>query len=146
MNIVALVNVNVLGVSSKYINDIHGNTVVQDRSTGFHVFELHGFSVGITSSIIVGAALTICATYLTFTLGLGKLLGMCCCKCTQGHEGQQAMTNLPPVQQQAVPSAPQAIKMIPQQIPIQQPQATTSLQSRTNSEADLGPFTVKIVR
>ena len=30
MNILALVFVNVLWVSSKYINDIHGNTVVQD--------------------------------------------------------------------------------------------------------------------
>ena len=146
INLVALVFVNVFGVSSKFINDIHGYTVVQDISTGFHVFKLHGFSVGITSSIFVGAALTICATYLAFRLGLGRLLGMCCCKCTQGHEGQQAMTNLPPVQQQAVPSAPQAVQMIPQQIPIQQPQATTSLQSRTNSKANLGPFTVKIVR
>ena len=51
---VALIVVNVLGVTSKYINDIHGNTVVQDHSTGFYVFELHGFSVGITSSIFVG--------------------------------------------------------------------------------------------
>ena len=79
MNIVALVIVNVLGVSSKYINDIHGNTVVQDRSTGFHVFELHGFSMGVTSSIFVGTALIICATYLAFKLGLGKLL-LCCCQ------------------------------------------------------------------
>ena len=49
MNMVALVFVNVLGVSSKYINDIHGNTVVQDCSTGFHVFELHELSVGVAS-------------------------------------------------------------------------------------------------
>ena len=69
INLVALVCVNVLGVSSKYINDVHGNTVVQDRLTGVHVYELHEFSVGITSSIFVGAALTICATYLAFRLG-----------------------------------------------------------------------------
>ena len=154
-NLVALVFVNVLGVSSKYIDDIHGNTVVQDRSTGFHVFELHGFSVGIKSSIFVGAALTICATYLAFRLGLGRLLGMCFCKCAQGQERQQAMSNLPlpAVQQQTVPSALQAVQLVPQQIPVQQAQATmtTAVQSRANSEGNLGPgnlgpFTVKIVR
>ena len=151
MNVVALVIVNVLGVSSKYINDIHGNTVVQDHSTGFHVFELHGFSVGVTSSIFVGAALTICATYLAFRLGLGKLL-LCCCKCTHCYEGQgqQAMANPQPVQQQVVQQplqpVPQAMHMVQQQIPVQQPQATTSMQPRTNSDANLGPFTVKIVR
>ena len=53
-NVVSLVIINVLGVSSKYINDIHGNTVMQDRSTRFHVFELNGFSLGVTSSIFVG--------------------------------------------------------------------------------------------
>ena len=148
-NLEALVFVNVLGVSSKYINDIHGNTVVQDRSTGFHVFELQGFSMGVTSSIFVGAALTICATYLAFRLGLGRLLSMCCCKCAQGQDRQQSISNLPlpAVQQQTVPSAPQAVQLVPQQIPVQQPQAAmTSIQSRTNSEANLGPFTVKIVR
>ena len=148
-NLVGLVSINVLGVYPKYINDIHGNTVVQDRSTGFHVFELHGFSVGITSSIFVGAALTICTTYLAFRLGLGRLLCMCCCKCAQGQERQQAKSNLPlpAVQQQTVPSAPQAVQLVPQQIPVQQPQATmTSIQSRINSEVNLGPFTVKIVR
>ena len=148
-NLVALVFVNVLGVFPKYINDIHGNTVIQDRSTGFHVFELHGFSMGITSSIFVGAALTICATYLAFRLGLGRLLSMCCCKCAQGQDRQQSISNLqlPAVQQQTVPSAPQAVQLVPQQIPVQQAQATTTaIQSRTNSEGNLGPFTVKIVR
>ena len=72
VDIVTLMAVGVLGVSSKYINEIHGNNVVQDRLTGFHVFELHGFSVGITSSIFIGAALTISATYLTFRLVLAS--------------------------------------------------------------------------
>ena len=58
----------VCGVS-KYINDIHGNTVVEDRLLGFHVFELHGFSVGLTSTMFMGVALLICATYLAFKLG-----------------------------------------------------------------------------
>ena len=66
---------------AKYINDIHGNTVVQDKSTGFHVFELHGFSVGVTSSVFMGIALLICATYLGFKLGLGRVLACCCGSC-----------------------------------------------------------------
>ena len=59
--LVALIVVNVCGVYPRYIDDIHGNTVVQDKLMGFHVLELIGFSVGVTSSIFVGAALTICA-------------------------------------------------------------------------------------
>ena len=66
---------------AKYVNDIHGNTVVQDKSTGFHVFELHGFSVGVTSSVFMGIGLLICATYLGFKLGLGKVLACCCGNC-----------------------------------------------------------------
>ena len=41
---------------ARYVNDIHGNTVVQDKSMGFHVFELHGFSIGVTSSVFMGIA------------------------------------------------------------------------------------------
>ena len=157
MNIVVLVIGYVLGVSSKHINDIHGNTVVQDCLTGFHVFKLHGFSVGVTSSIFVGAALTICATYLAFKLGLGKLL-LCCCQCTHCHEeqGQQAMAQhvtqqtSQPVQQQVVQqpvqAVPQTMQMVQQQVPVQQSQSTTMQQMRSNSVANLGPFTVKIVR
>ena len=157
MNIVVLVIINVLGVSSKYINDIHGNTVVQDCSTGFHVFELHGFSVGVTSSIFVGAALTICATYLAFKLGLGKLL-LCYCHCQNCHEeqGQQAMAQhvtqqtSQPVQQQVVQqpvqAVPQTMQMVQQQVPVKQSQTTTMQQMRSNSKGNLGLFTVKIVR
>ena len=36
---------------AKYIHDIHSNMLVEDRSSGFHVFELHGFWVGMTSNI-----------------------------------------------------------------------------------------------
>ena len=53
---------------AKYINDIH-------------VFELHGFSVGVTSSVFMGIALLICATYLGFKLGLGRVLACCCGSC-----------------------------------------------------------------
>ena len=74
---------------ARYINDIHGNTVVQDKSSGFHVFELHGFSVGITSSIFMGIALLICATYLALKLGLGRLLQCCCIGC-RGEQPTQA--------------------------------------------------------
>ena len=65
---------------AKYVNDIHGNTVVQDKSTWFHVFELHGFLVGVTLSVFMGIGLLICATYLGFKLGLGRVLA-CCCNC-----------------------------------------------------------------
>ena len=58
---------------AKYVSDIYGNTVVQDKSTGFHVFELPGYSVGETSSVLIGIALLICATYLCFKLGLGMV-------------------------------------------------------------------------
>ena len=144
-NLVALIVINVCGVYPRYINDIHGNTVVQDKSTGFHVLELHGFSVGVTSSIFVGAALTICATYVAFRLGLGHVINMCCCsKCSQDR--QQTSELMVPT----VPSAPQAVQLIPA---VQQAQATisTAVQPRYNSEGNIGPgkfgpFTVKIVR
>ena len=113
-NLVAVIVVNVCGVYPRYINDIHGNTVVQEKSTGFHVLELHGFTVGVTSSIFVGAALTICATYVAFRLGLGRLLSMCCCsKCAQDRQQSPNLT-LPAVQQQPAPSAPQAVQLIPE--------------------------------
>ena len=76
---------------AKYANDIHGNTVVQDKSTGFHVFELHGFSVGVTSSVFMGLALLICATYLGFKLGLGRVLA-CCCNCNSCTEGSNPIS------------------------------------------------------
>ena len=87
---------------AKYINDIHGNTIVQDKSTGFHVFELHGFSVGVTSLIFMGVALLICATYLALKLGLGRLLQCCCSNCREVEQPIQPQTATQP--QATVPS------------------------------------------
>ena len=66
----------VLGV--KYHNDVRGNTVQVDKSTRFHVFELHEFSVGATSSVFIAAFLLLCATYVAMKLGLSKVLRCCC--------------------------------------------------------------------
>ena len=107
LNVLILWSVVSHGVA-KYINDIHGNTVVEDRSSGFHVFELHGFSVGVTSSIFMGVALLICATYLAFKLGLGRFL-MCCCgncnNCSDTESGSQSQASVQPVQQQVLLNA-----------------------------------------
>ena len=89
---------------AKYINDIHGNTVVQDKSTGFHVFELHGFSVGVTSSIFMGVALLICATYLAFKMGLGRVLQCCCGNCWEVESITQPQTTAQPIQAVPMPS------------------------------------------
>ena len=98
---------------ARYVNDIHGNTVVQDKSTGFHVFELHGFSVSITSSVFMGIALLICATYLGFKLGLGRVLA-CCCNCNSCTEDTSpaVMGAVQPHQQ-----AQQPVQVIPRQQP-----------------------------
>ena len=114
----------------KYINDIHGNTVVQDKSTGFHVFELHGFSVGVTSSIFMGIALLICATYLALKLGLGRLLKCCCIGC-RGE--QQTQVQAPP----APAPVPQATGPIEASMPMQ-------VARRSSAECP-GTFTVKLV-
>ena len=53
----------VLPGMSKYINDIHGNTIQVDKSTGFHVLELHGMTAGVTSSLFVGVLAILCAAY-----------------------------------------------------------------------------------
>ena len=39
----------------KYVNDIHGNTIQVDKSTGFHVLELHEMTAGVTSILFIGA-------------------------------------------------------------------------------------------
>ena len=72
-------------LGAKYHNDVHGNTVQVDKSTGFHVFELHGFSVGGTSSVFLAAFLILCATYIVMKLGLSKVL-CCCCHCYGSQE------------------------------------------------------------
>ena len=113
---------------ARYINDIHGNTVIQDKSTGFHVFELHGFSVGVTSSIFMGIALLICATYLALNLGLGRLLNCCCIGC-RGEQQTQVQTPPAPV--------PQATAPIEASMPMQ-------VARRSSAECP-GTFTVKLV-
>ena len=112
---------------AKYINNIHGNTVVQDRSSGFHVFELHGYSVGVTSSIYMDVALLICATYLAFKLGLGRVLQCCCGNCREAESITQAQTTAQPAQQ-AIPM--QSMQMVRRE----------SLSSETP-----GTFTVKLM-
>ena len=105
----------VMGIGgARYINDIHGNTIVQDQSTGFHVFELHGFSVGVTSSIFMGIALLICATYLALKLGLGRLLRCCCSGCREVEQQTQSQTLTQP---QATAPAMQAMMPIEATVP-----------------------------
>ena len=40
---------------AKYTNNVYGNTVQVDKSYGFHILELHGFTAGVTSSLFIGA-------------------------------------------------------------------------------------------
>ena len=122
----------VLGVGeARYLNDIHGNTVIQDKSSGFHVFELHGFSMGITSSIFIGIALLICATYLALKLGLGRLF-QCCCMGCRGDQPTQAQ-------------APPAPSVMPQATaPAIETSMSTQVARRSSVECP-GTFTVKLV-
>ena len=103
MNVVIWWSVVSHGVA-KYINDIHGNTVVQDRSSGFHVFKLHGYSVGVTSLIFMGVALLICATFPALKLGLGRLLQCCCGNCMEAEHITQPQTAAQPTQAVPMPS------------------------------------------
>ena len=100
----------VLPGMSKYINDIHGNTFQVDKSTGFHVLELHGMTAGVTSSLFIGALAILCASYFCYKAGLSKLL-RCCCSCwhrgghgggSQGAMEQHPMQNYPVMASQAV--------------------------------------------
>ena len=122
----------VLGVGeARYLNDIHGNTVIQDKSSGFHVFELHGFSVGITSSIFIGIALLICATYLALKLGLGRLF-QCCCMGCRGDQPTQAQ-------------APPTPSIMPQATaPAIETSMSTQVARRSSAECP-GTFTIKLV-
>ena len=119
------------GGEARYLNDIHGNTVIQDKSSGFHIFELHGFSVGITSSVFIGIALLICATYLGLKLGLGRLF-QCCCMGCRGDQPTQAQAS-------ATPSImPQA------SAPAIETSMSTQVARRSSAECP-GTFTVKLV-
>ena len=120
------------GCEAKYLNDIHGSTVIQDKSSGFHIFELHGFSVGITSSIFIGIALLICATYLGLKLGLGRLLRCCCMGCGGAPQTQSQAAATPSIMPQ--PSAPAAIET----------GMSTTVARRSSADCP-GTFTVKLV-
>ena len=122
---------------ARYVNDIHGNTVIQDKSTGFHVFELHGFRVGVTSSIFMGIALLICATYLALKLGLGRLLRCCCSGCREVEQQTQSQTLTQP---QATAPAMQATMPIEATVPGMQ----VARRSSASNESP-GTFTVKLV-
>ena len=63
---------------SRYINDVQGNSIQIDKSSGFHVLELHGYTAGVTRSIFVSGFLLICGAYVAFKLGCLKMLKCCC--------------------------------------------------------------------
>ena len=72
---------------TKYVNGVHSNTVHIDKSSGFHILELHGMTAGITSSIFIGGMMLLFAAYFAYKIGLGKILG-CYCRCPADREGQ----------------------------------------------------------
>ena len=69
---------------ARYTNDVHSNTVEIDKSSGFHILELHGYTAGVTSSIFATGLLLICATYVAFKMGIGRIFKCCC---NQGFGG-----------------------------------------------------------
>ena len=83
----------VLPGMSKYVNDIHGNTIQVDKSTGFHVLELHGMTAGVTSSLFIGALMILCSAYFCYKVGVTKML-RCCCACLH-QGGAQGLTERP---------------------------------------------------
>ena len=74
---------------TKYVNDIHGNTIQVDKSSGFNVLELHGMNAGVTSSMFVGAMMLLCSAYFCYKIGIAKIFG-CCCACL--HQEGRGMT------------------------------------------------------
>ena len=72
---------------TKYVNDIHGDTIQVDKSSRFHVLELHGMTAGVTSSLFVGAMMLMCCAYYSYKIGIAKIFG-CCCNCPSNLEGQ----------------------------------------------------------
>ena len=45
------------------MNDIHGNTVQEDRSSGLHLIENHEMSVGLTNSVFIEGLGLLCLAY-----------------------------------------------------------------------------------
>ena len=124
LTIVWLVNV-VKG--TKYQNDVHGNTVQVDKSSGFHILELHGFSVGVTSSIFMSAFLLICAAYVAVKLGLNKMFRCCC------NNSDRMMENGMGQQMQMMQQQPQPIQRTTQVQPVQMA-SPMQLQGRNSGE------------
>ena len=73
---------------TKYVNDVHGNTVQIYKSSEFHILELSGMTPGIMSSIFIGGIMLFCVAYFAYEIGLGKILG-CCCRCPEDKDGQR---------------------------------------------------------
>ena len=115
-------------VGVKYHNNVHGNTVQVDKSTGFHILELHGFSVGVTSSIFISAFLLLCATYVAMKLGLSKMFRCCCCCCCERMVESGIGQHMQVMQQQ-----PQPVQMSSPVQPVQMA-SPMQLQSRINGE------------
>ena len=72
---------------AKCINDIHGNSIQVDKSSGFHIFELHGYTAGVTSSLFISAFLLICGAYVAFKIGCMKMFA--CCNRHHGRSSRQ---------------------------------------------------------
>ena len=116
-------------VGVKYHNDVHGNMVQVDKSTDFHVFELHGFSVGVTSSIFISAFLLLCATYVAMKLGLSKVF-RCCFHCPEGMvESGLGSQQMQMIQQQQ----PQPVQMLS---PVQPVQMASPMQIQSRNSSD----------
>ena len=111
---------------TKYRNDVHGNTVQVDKSSGFHILELHGFSVGVTSSIFISAFLLICAAYVAVKLGINKMFRCCCNNSDRMVESGMAQQMQMMQQQQPIQRANQ-VQPVQMASPMQ-------LQSRNNGE------------
>ena len=75
--LLAVILGEVLPRMSKYMNNIHGNTIQVDKSTGIHVLELLGMTAGVTSSLLVGAMMLLCSAYFCYKIGMAKMLKCC---------------------------------------------------------------------
>ena len=111
---------------TRYQNDVHGNTVQVDKSSGFHILELHGFSVGVTSSIFISAFLLLCAAYVAVQLGISKMF--CCC-CNSERMVESGMEQ----QMQMMQQQPQPVQRSNPVQPVQMA-SPMQLQSRNNGE------------
>ena len=107
---------------TKYVNDIHGNTIQVDKSSGFHVLELLGMTAGVTSILFIGAMMLMCCAYYSYQIGIAKIFG-CCCNCPPlGGQGITPGGILRPQMMTA-----QSLPVVTQQ-PLQQQQAAAALQ------------------